>query len=68
MDQNSTQSRSAYQVPNVEHQVVDSAYIGVVVGTVTSLVIVFILLVILVLLRRRICKPLSACPPPVCNQ
>ena len=61
VSQNSTRSpKSAYHEPNVKQQedeAVDSTYMGVVVGTITTLVVVLVILVALVLLRRRICKP-----------
>jgi len=42
-------------VPSVR-QVVDSTYIGIVVGTLTALILVLVLITVLVLQRRRICK------------
>jgi len=55
VSQNETQSKSEHQVPSV-HRVVDSTYIGIVVGTLSALIFVLILVTVLVLMRRRICK------------
>jgi len=57
VNQNATQSKSSHQVPSVR-QVVDSTYIGIVVGTLAALILLLILVTVLVLQRRRICKRL----------